>query len=274
MKKFTIICFFLSLEVVVIFGKETLCSSNKICECSQTKHRKVVNCRRVDNMKDIQDFFSKNLNFTRVSILNIKKCKTTSLPDWVFWNTTIRKIRFECPFHEMKNDALSPIKALKHLDLFKTKFLKIPIAISKLTNLKYLRITNSKLTRIDTELQNMTGLLELKMSFNPIYEVLREAFTGLSNLRMIDLSENKLIFLHQGTFDLCQNLTKIFLQKNSMNSVDGLFNISNLECKMRFDVASNPILLTVRIRNPRSSYEEVDRAVPLNVEHSKDTLWG
>ncbi|CAL1277984.1 unnamed protein product, partial [Larinioides sclopetarius] len=226
---FMIIYFFFSLHVVDIFGKKISNLSNKVCEFSDIKYRRDVNCHRVDNMKDVQDFFDKNLNFTQVSLLTVETCSSKFLSNSIFWNTTIRAIRLQCPFDKMENDALSSIQALTHLDLRETEFEKIPIAVSKLDMLKTVHLTDGELTRIDLELQNMTNLLELKLSGNRISGISREAFSGLSNLKMIDLSQNKLILLHPGTFDGCKELTKIFLKKNSIISVDRLFNNPNLQ---------------------------------------------
>ncbi|CAL1277985.1 unnamed protein product, partial [Larinioides sclopetarius] len=104
-------------------------------------------------------------------------------------------------------------------------FLKIPIAIGKLTKLKILHINDGKLTGVDTELQNMADLLELKLINNNISQISLEAFSNSSNLSSIHLSQNKLIFLYPGIFDGCRNLKKIFLRKNFLKSIDGLFNL-------------------------------------------------
>ncbi|KAF8778859.1 Protein toll like protein [Argiope bruennichi] len=180
-------------------------------------------------MKDVQAVFSKDLDFKPVSILRLKRCKLRFLSDPVLWNTTIKIIRSHCPFERMEDHALSHVETLKDLNLRYTKFSKIPKALSKLTKLRILHINDGKLTRIDTELRNMTHLYKLKMIHNHIFQISSGAFSGNYNLKMIDLSQNKLIFLHPGTFSSCRELTKIYLQKNSLNSVDGLFNISNLQ---------------------------------------------
>ncbi|CAL1277988.1 unnamed protein product, partial [Larinioides sclopetarius] len=48
-------------------------------------------------------------------------------------------------------------------------------------------------------------------------------------MRAIHLAQNKLIFLHPVIFDGCRKSNKIFLQKNFIKSVDGLFNIPGLQ---------------------------------------------
>ncbi|GBM46576.1 Carboxypeptidase N subunit 2 [Araneus ventricosus] len=229
MMKFKIICLFLSLKIIGSFGKETLCSSNAACDCIQKTHKMVVNCQRVANMKDVQSIFSKDLNFKPVSSFSTKSCTAESLPNSIFWNTTIRYISSVCPFKRVEDDALTPIEGLSKLDLRFTKFSKIPIAISKLTRLKILHINDGKLTGVDTELQNMTNLLQLKLINNNISQISPEAFSKNSNLNTIELPQNKLIFLYPGIFDGCRKLNKIFLQKNGLKSVDGLFNIPSLK---------------------------------------------
>ncbi|GBM46568.1 Leucine-rich repeat-containing protein 15 [Araneus ventricosus] len=224
-----IICLFLSLKIIGSFGKETLCSSNEACECIQRNHKITVNCQRVTNMKDVQDIFSKDLNFEKVSTFSTKNCTADSLPNSIFWNTTIRYISSVCPFERVEDDALTTIEGLSRLDLRFTKFSKIPIAISKLTRLTILHINGGKLTGVGTELQNMTDLRKLKLINNGISQISPEAFSKNSNLIAIELQQNKLLFLYPGTFDGCRKLNKIFLQKNSLKSVDGLFNIPSLK---------------------------------------------
>ncbi|CAL1277989.1 unnamed protein product [Larinioides sclopetarius] len=218
-----------TMKRINLSGKETFCSSNKECECIKNTYKIIVNCQRVNNMNDVQNIFSKDLNFQRVSIFRTKSCIAKSISNSIFWNTTIKEISCVCPFEQIENDALTPIQGLTKLELRFTKFSKIPIAISELFSLKILYINDGKLTGVDTELQNMPYLRTLKLINNDISEISLEAFSKSPNLSSINLSQNKLIFLYPGIFDGCRKLNKIFLQKNSLKSVDGLFNIPSLK---------------------------------------------
>ncbi|GIY83408.1 carboxypeptidase N subunit 2 [Caerostris extrusa] len=226
--KFVAACCFMCIQIAAVIGKKALCPSSTACECNGSNGRVFVNCLRVANISQLRDVFGKHLNYAPVYIFRLKQCKAKFLPSPVFFNTTIRDVRTDCPFDRMDNNSLSSINSLKILSLYSSDFSRIPKAIGDLANLKQLLINDGRLYTLDTELQNMTQLRKIKLIHNHLRLVSNEAFLGNPNLRIVDLSHNKLVYLYPETFNKCRELTRVFLRKNFLKSIDGLFNNPNL----------------------------------------------
>ncbi|GIY22240.1 carboxypeptidase N subunit 2 [Caerostris darwini] len=179
-------------------------------------------------MSELENLFNDDLNYKPVSVLKLVHCEARTVPKTIFSRVFISKIVSSCPFDVIENDALSSIQSLYELNLQFTAFSTIPKAINNLKYLKHLFITDGKLTQIDPELQNMASLQSIKLARNHIRQVSSKAFSRTLNVKVIDLSHNELIHLHPGTFNECAGLKKINLQKNSLTSVDSLFNVYSL----------------------------------------------
>ncbi|GBM46567.1 hypothetical protein AVEN_271519-1 [Araneus ventricosus] len=223
-----ILCIFLIVQVILVVGKEPLCSFNRECECFESGRRIYVTCERVTRLSYLQDIFSENSFPRPVSVLTIKKCEAETFSN-IFSNVAIEEIRSSCPINEIENGALTSIQSLKVLNLRLTEFQKVPKAISELSNLKILSIIDGKLTGVDTELKALPNLLKLQLARNDIRQISYEALSWNSKIKVIDLSRNKLVFLYPGTFDNCQKLMKVSLRNNYLSSVDGLFTVSTLQ---------------------------------------------
>ena len=53
----------------------------------------------------------------------------------------------------------------------------------------------------------------------------KDAFVGLSNLRLLDLAENEISVLHQGMFEGLSKLSTLYLSRNQINKIlSGTFN--------------------------------------------------
>ncbi|KAG8191836.1 hypothetical protein JTE90_022825 [Oedothorax gibbosus] len=147
-----------------------------------------------------------------------------------FSNASIYSITSTCPLKTIADNWLnSDDDSLKELHLRSTKFLKIPSGIGDLRHLKILDMSGGNLLKIADEIRNMTGLVKLYFQTNHIFRISMDAFFGNPDLKVIDLSQNDITFLEPGTFDSCQKLEKIYLQKNKIQSSVGLFGISTLQ---------------------------------------------
>ncbi|KAG8191832.1 hypothetical protein JTE90_022821 [Oedothorax gibbosus] len=146
-----------------------------------------------------------------------------------FSNASIEFISSTCPLRNLADNWIDPDSSLKKLLLRSTQFTKIPSGIGNLRYLKVLEMSKGMLETITDEIRPMMRLQKLILKFNHIYNISVGAFFGNPDLEVIDLSQNSLTFLEPGTFDPCEKLYKIVLEKNRIKSSVGLFGIPKLQ---------------------------------------------
>lgn len=119
----------------------------------------------------------------------------------------------EISFHNLKN--------LKYLVLSNCKFRHINTAIfSQLKNLIVLKLKNSEVELNASTFSGLTNLRSLDLSTNNINRIEDGAFSNLINLKKLDLSDNKLTALHEQTFKGLDNLKYLSLKRNSISAIN------------------------------------------------------
>lgn len=196
------------------------CSRLPNCLC-RGEDKVFVFCRVYNNLNILPELFH-DLHSRSLTVLKLKDCAVDYLQNNLFTNASINALTFNCPFDELEEDSLSSINSLEFLLMNMTRFAKIPSAITKLRNLKTLKLVNGQLTAVSRELQNMTNLQRLRLWNNRIQEIASDAFIFHKNLAFLDVSNNRIKFLHPNMFQHCTNIQSFKVASNYLESTDGI----------------------------------------------------
>lgn len=131
--------------------------------------------------------------------------------------------------NSLENDAFRNLINLASLDIHGSLLTNMSHAVFyRLNNLKSLDISDNSLTTIPTAaLSTLTRLESLKIGQNEFSSIGEGSFFGLSFLRKIDISGNKMLRrIQPGAFAANQNLESITIASNKMLSDihDGVFS--------------------------------------------------
>ncbi|VDM07257.1 unnamed protein product [Wuchereria bancrofti] len=125
------------------------------------------------------------------------------------------------PADAFKNMA----KSLKWINLEENQFHQLPNALQPLRTLEILNMNGNKLTALDTNTINNVKpvLTELLLAFNRLTEIPSQVLNGMSRLRHLDLSKNRIRYVQRlafGKFDgTGTNLLKLNLAGNLIENI-------------------------------------------------------
>lgn len=196
------------------------CSRLSNCLCRGTDNVSVF-CRVYNNLNILTELFQ-DLHDRSIIVLKLKICRVDYLQNNLFINVSINALAFNCPFDKLEEDSLSSINSLEFLLMNLTRFAKIPSAITKLRNLKTLKLTNGQLIAVSRELQNIPNLERLSLKNNVIQEIASDAFIYHKSLQHLDITENRIKFLHPNMFQYCTNIKIFRVNSNYLESTDGI----------------------------------------------------
>ena len=140
----------------------------------------------------------KNLKYLYLSENNI-----SSLPDEIIkCNELIQLYLLENFFTNI--ETICKIKSLEMLFLDKNQILEIPDTICNLENLKYLYLSENKIKTLPTNIKNCKKLRGLNLRSNKISQISIKLFSLLSNLDLLDLRKNPILYPVDSTvIDIC-----------------------------------------------------------------------
>lgn len=138
-------------------------------------------------------------------------------------------------------EALKTPKAIRRLDLSKTKLKKIPMEVFQLYNLEELNLSKNQITSIPPEIKNLKKLRVLNISRNKI-DALPPEIGQLKNLEKLDAGRNELFSL-PSEIGGCESLEIILLWENNLSGLpESLKKITTLkEIDMRNIMISDPM---------------------------------
>jgi len=191
-------------------------NSQLICEFIDTKEE--ANCAR-------QYINSKGLNS---SLLIIKSSDMEQFPDNFILPDNVTDVEFwYCKMATIPKSLLQSIcPSLSRIHFLKNSITDTAISDDVFTSCKNLRVLFLWLSDIKTVSRNaFSGLLNLRhldLSKNDLESF--EGFNGIDNLEVLDLSVNNITFIEKNAFQAMKKLTRILLCYNQLQSLDeGLF---------------------------------------------------
>jgi Leucine-rich repeat (LRR) protein len=137
-------------------------------------------------------------------------------------------------------EALKTPKAIRRLDLSKTKLKKIPAEVFELYNLEELMLSKNQITEIPADIKKLKKLRVLDISKNKLEELPKEIGT-LKNLEKLDLGRNN-IFSLPDEIGNCESLEILSIWDNNIGMLpEAMKKIQNLkQIDMRNIMISDP----------------------------------
>lgn len=127
-----------------------------------------------------------------------------------------------------------------------------------------------QILRSDSGITRLRQLQHLYLQHNELAEISEDAFSGLTSLRVLNMSNNKLESLPAGLFTSCKEMREIYLQHNSLYEMArGLFR--RLEQLLVLDLSDNQ-LSSSHIDD--GTFVGLIRLIVLNLSHNALTRIG
>nr|KAG5703064.1 hypothetical protein BaRGS_016225 [Batillaria attramentaria] len=133
-------------------------------------------------------------------------------------------------------------QALLTLDLSRNSLRSVPV-FRGASGLRVLRLSRNSITTL-MQLNELQGLQELDLSHNTLSHIHPDAFTALSNLRVLEVAHNRLALndSHGGqVFAGMEKLEVLNLSHNRLTDVQGLFLPGSFAALLELDVSHNAI---------------------------------
>ena len=170
-----------------------LCLSNNsisnietLCEMKELEYLSLFN-------NQIFEIPSNICNLENLSVLDLSKNNISYLPKEFGKCKKLKKLYLL--INSITNiETICEIQTLEYLSLFNNQIVEISNNIYKLKNLKDLNLTNNFIYSLPKEFANCEKLRFLYLNNNKIKNIPVELFSLLSNLELLDLRENPLIY--------------------------------------------------------------------------------
>ena len=170
----------------------------------------------------------------------------------------------------LAEDALTSMTKLKDLNLADNQLAAIPPSLFQgkkgLDQLESLHLQNNSLTMMTSNLFfGLTGLLMLNLSHNAISSHIMETetFSGLNDLRVLDLSYNRLTLIEVATFEAMTSLQALELSHNQLHTVNG-DTFRGLE-QLTILSLSNNIVSSI----DKEAFSGLSKLTSLSMDHNK-----
>lgn len=206
------------------------CDSEPLCTCRRYIDMFDIDCDNITRLDPVTSLLRTQFSDIMLNELNFGKgCSLKSLPNFAFYNSSVRIFNASCPFSDIAADAFTGISFLTDISLSGTTFSTIPDGISNLKILKTLNIKYGNFSSLNGELWNMTSLVTIDFSSGVLEDVSKEAFTETPNIKCLNFSYNNLKYLHPDTLKPLKFLQQVYLRGNQIYKADGLFGNANLQ---------------------------------------------
>lgn len=118
-----------------------------------------------------------------------------------------------------------------------------PATFMGMDNLISLDVSRNKIKMLQPNVFQNTYLNEVNLSRNALKELIKDTFSDLSILEVLDLSHNHLMGINNGAFDNIPRLKKLFLNDNKLSSYKGDFfqNMDNDTDLHTLDLSGNAL---------------------------------
>ncbi|KAG9346148.1 hypothetical protein JZ751_007966 [Albula glossodonta] len=151
----------------------------------------------------------------RIGQIKSKKFRCSAKEQYYIPGTEDTRLNNEC-----SSDPVCPPKCrceANVVDCSNLRLTKIPEHIPSST--AELRLNNNEISVLESTgiFKNLSQLKKINLSNNKISEIEDSAFTGLHNVRLLSLYDNQLTTISPGAFDTLQTLSTLNLLANSFN---------------------------------------------------------
>uniref|UniRef100_A0A0R3QR91 Chaoptin n=1 Tax=Brugia timori TaxID=42155 RepID=A0A0R3QR91_9BILA len=179
---------------------------------------------RIRHIKDnafdsFQKFGRLDLSYNQISTISGAAFNSISQIRQI--DLSYNRIVLRIPVDTFKNVA----KSLKWINLEENQLHQLPNALQPLRTLEILNMNGNKLTALDTNTINNVKpvLTELLLAFNRLIEIPSQVLNGMSRLRHLDLSKNRIRYVRRLAFGKLDgtgtNLLKLNLAGNLIENI-------------------------------------------------------
>lgn len=160
--------------------------------------------------------------------LSFKKAGATKFPTPVIFAPRLATLDLEVNYLKSIPQEISVMKNLSMLNLACNRINKLPDAFSKLANLQELNLSSNRFKEIPLAICRLLNLKRLDLSYNNITSFPDE-FSKLKNIEVLQIAGNKLTGELPVWFSEFDNLIKVDLRFNQLDSIDSLKSSRKLE---------------------------------------------
>ncbi|XP_044762738.1 protein phosphatase 1 regulatory subunit SDS22-like [Coccinella septempunctata] len=153
----------------------------------------------------------------------------------------------------LTNSVMLGFKSLKSMSIYDSDVTFQHDTFRRLKQLEYLSISKVDVTILGNEVFTGSRLRELYWTESGITKIDKNCLSTLKNVRIINLSGNKIEYLQPETFVGLKNLERLYLNRNRLATVN-FRHFASLSSLTYLDVSKNRI--------PTVDVEEVWRSVP------------
>ncbi|XP_046584138.1 slit homolog 1 protein-like [Haliotis rubra] len=210
------------LLCVVFVAAASVCVS--ACPPSCTCHESRVHCYG-KQLRDIPKNIPADttyLNLARNDLETINRDRLshlTALTELSLGNNNIQTIQ---------PDTFAGLSSLETLNLNSNKLTALPPGLFEgLGNLSSILITNNKIVSIEGAFQNLSNVKRMDLGNNRIDELTDNTFQGMKNLVYLMMPNNKIKKISSNCFAPLQSLTYIVLKKNPIKDGNRLFTLNH-----------------------------------------------
>lgn len=239
-----------------------VCLEAPFCVCRFVGGYRYVFCSRVMVFQPVYNLILSHRS--RYAIF-LNHCGLTTLPSHAFENVSVFEFTSYCPLSDIPDDAFDGAEEFRGIALVYTTFTTIPYSLQNLSSLRTLTFRNHRLTSLNHELWNLPLLTKVSFKSGTLEELAEDVFARTPYIGDLNLSHNRLKYLHPNILKPLMILRKIHLNGNYILTVDGFPDNINLEA---IDLSDNNLttvdyffripmvrLKTLMIsRNPISSF--------------------
>lgn len=220
---YVLICNLLTLAA----GSKNLCSDLEGCFCTNNPTFRNVTCNHLNESSLV--FQALHNRFPVIRRLEISNVTIDVSRKGFLNNLTVHTIILSrCDISNIEDWALTSINGLRRLTIERSNLTAIPLDIRHLPNITLLCLKHNSIPCLNcTDLPASKQLADLDISNNCLRSIENGTFDDVKMLANLYLNNNLLEWLDKGIFDALSQLKKFDLSNNKITSFEGLFTKLN-----------------------------------------------